>query len=275
MTYAEFLKSQGASDEDVKLLDTPLARKAFDKQQADLAAAAAARDKAIEDRTATEDWYKNTATPEFNKKSEEVVKAKAEAEKFRAALRSAKEQGFIDIDDSFFGANPNPNPSPNPNPANNPPQNRDYFTKEEVAQIAEREGDAIAIAQDIAFEHSQLFPGQPLNLRELRKRAVAARKSVEQQWLEEFKVPDARAAAAKKRQEEHDTKMREEGAKAERERLAKDFNPDTRSPMPSTSPFTVRKTAGDIRAKQPWDAPSEGVLSDDRVTRVARKLMTQ
>jgi hypothetical protein len=277
-TWIEHLKANGASEEDIKVLDTPAARRAFDAQEARAAAAEAERLKAVEDRKLTEDWYKNTATPEFNKKAQEVVLAKAEADKFRAALRSAKDQGFIDIDDSFFGpgtpGTPTGTPAANPNTRDDP-ATRNYFTKEEVAEIASREGDAIAIAADILSEHRDLFPDRPLNMRELRKRAVAARTSVENQWMTEFSVPAARQAREQKAREAEQSKWREEGAKAEREKIAREYNPDTRSQVPSNSPFTVRKTAGDIRSKQPWEAGNENSLSDDRVVRVARNLMTR
>lgn len=273
MTYAEYLKSQGASDEDIKVLDTAIARKAFDKSQADLAAAQAAQAQAVADRTATEDWYRTKAVPEFTAKQNEVIAANANAARYKAALKAAKEQGLVDIDIEDDGTPPAP-----PNGAHPPVPGIDtskFVTMDHLAQVADREGDAIAIAQDIAFQHSQLFPDRPLNFRELRREAVAKRISVEQHWKEKYQVDSAIQARDKKRHDDELAKARDEGAKAERERLAGQFNPQTATPMPSSSPFTVRKTQGDIRAKQPWEAPSESVLSDDRVSRVARKILTQ
>lgn len=272
MTYAEYLKTMGASDEDLKVLDTAPARKVFEKQQADLLASETARTQAEADRKRTEDWYRDTAIPEFTAIQQKSIAAEAEAARYKGAIKAAKDRGLLDITKDLGIED---TPVVTAHPAVPGIDASKFVTNERLMEMANLEGDAIAIAQDIAAEHMTLFPGKPLNMRELRRRAVAGRKSVEQQWIEENGVIAARAESIRKFDESRLAAAREEGRKEMREKFATEANPDLRAPVSSSSPFTIRKSAGDIRGKQPWEAPSEHTLSDDRVKRVATKVMTQ
>ena len=62
MTFAELLAENGASPEDIKLLDTPVARKAFDKQQAQVAAAVEAQRKADDLVKRNQQWATEVET---------------------------------------------------------------------------------------------------------------------------------------------------------------------------------------------------------------------
>ena len=85
MTFPEYLKSLGASDEDVKALNegsfSSVARRAFEKMQSDLAAeheradAAAAASVAYE--TQVNDWYNTKILPDQKKIQNEAVVAQA------------------------------------------------------------------------------------------------------------------------------------------------------------------------------------------------------
>lgn len=281
-TLAEYLRSQGASEDDIKALTegsfSGAANRAFSKLQADLTAestARAAAESSIKDlEQKSQSWYNEQIVPEFEKLRNKTITTEAELAKARTALLTAQKQGLLNVAKDL-GYDPESNPTPqNPTAtaAGSFDPNR-YFTRDEILQIAQGEGDAIAIAQDIAYEHSRLFPDKPLNFRELRKRAVAAKKPVEQLWMEEFHVADARAAQAKSAHDAELAKAREEGATAERQRLADQYgNPNTRPLAPSSSPFTPRPATG--RDKMPWDAPgSSEALSNDRVARATKKVM--
>ena len=85
MTWAELLKSQGVADEDIKILDTPATRKAFEKLQADAEAAIKAGDDAKaaakKDRDQLTGWFNETAVPEFKEMERRAIAAEAEAAK--------------------------------------------------------------------------------------------------------------------------------------------------------------------------------------------------
>lgn len=273
MTYAEFLKQQGASDADIQVLDTPIARRAYDAQQTAIATANTEREKAEKVATDTRDWFDNVQTPEWNGLNAEVIKAKAEAARFKTALRTAADRGLLNISKDL-GLDDEGTPTTGTPTTGTPPgfDASKFVTMDQVKQIANQEGAAIALAQDIAAEHSILFPSQRLNFTQLREEAVAARKPVMQHWMDKFKVAEARTAKETSERNAHDAKLREEGAKAEREKFASQYgaNPDLRTPMPSTSPFTIRKTGDDMRANQPW-SHGEHQLSDDRVKRALER----
>jgi hypothetical protein len=270
-SYADFLKEQGASEDEVKLLDTAPARKAYnalmDKAEADAALAA----KAKTDLDAYDKWYQDEAVPAYKKMEGDLTVAKANEARAATAIRTMQERGLIDVAKDL-GYDPDKPPAPPANPAL--PTGFDpskYVTSDVLMQVAEKEGDAIAIAQDIAFEHSRLFPDRPLNFRELRKEAVAAKKPVEQLWKEKYGVDAARAAKAKSEQDTRDAKLREEGAAAERAKYANAANPDLRSPATSNSPFIPRKE-GDRAGKQPWDL-NENDTASSRVRNATTKVM--
>lgn len=272
MTYAEMLRANGATDEDVKLLDTPSARRVFDAQQA---AITAANDKATRLETETRDWFDNVSTPEWNQVNADLIKAKTEAARLQAALRTAEDRGLLNISKDLgldLGNPANPNLT-NPNPAN--PAGFDpskYVTMDQLKETARLEGAAIAQAQDITAEHGFLFPGQRLNFTSLREEAMAAKKQVMQYWLEKYKVPEARAAKEKAAQDAHDKKIAEDAVTAARAEWVKTngSNPDLRVPAESRSPFVVRKDSSDLRSTQPW-ARNDNDLSNDRVRRAVEK----
>ncbi len=277
MTYAEFLKSQGASDEDIKVLDTSLGRKAFDAQQAAIVAAntAASTTKATLDtyQVKVDAWYAENET-KIREAESQLVAAKANEARAVAALRTAHERGMIDVaKDLGYDFSKPPEKSADQPVNGGQPAKRDYFTREEILQIAEKEGDAIALAQDISAEHSVLFPGQRLNFRELRSAALAAKKPVEQFWMEKYNVAKAREDRAAAEQKTREDRLRETiRTEVSAEFASKYGNPDTRPLVPSHSPFAPRPQTG--REKQPWEVGTAGEDgSNDRVRRATENLL--
>lgn len=266
--YAEFLKSQGASDEDVKLLDTPIARKAFEVQEAratDAAQAAATeKQKAKDFEARSNQWYEQT-NQTFQDMQRKAMAAEAEKARAVALLKSASDAGLIELAEGM-GYN---TPAAPPPPAAGAFDASQYFTKDDVVRIAAQEGEAIATAQDIAYQHQRLFPDKPLNFRALRQEAVAARKPVEQVWKEKYQVDAAISARDAADRATYEAKLRAEGAEAERAKFASQYgNPDIRPLTPSHSPFTPKPESG--RDKQPWDANDR---SNERVSRVAGNIL--
>jgi hypothetical protein len=276
MTYAEFLRQQGADDATITLLDTAIARRAYDAQQAAISAAEQSRDAALDNVRQTREWFNNTQIPEFRGMQNDLIRSQANEARFRTVLKSAVDQGLIELDPSFKLDGDGAAGATTPPAAAATIDTSKFVTMEQLSRVAATEGKAIARMSKMAAEHDRL--GLPdVDWEALYDEAVVAKTPLPQYWENKFAVPAARQARSKKISDEHDQKMREEGAKSERERFATEYgsNPDLRNPLPSSNPLTVRKSAGDLRTKNPWDAPGDHSLGEDRVRRVATKLMTQ
>lgn len=285
-TYAEYLKSQGASEEDIKLLDTPVARRIWEHTERRIVEIAKERDDAKAGATAYEEranaWYDEQKNNLSSAKAAAATAA-AEAARYRAALLTAHKQGMIDIakdlgfkPEELEGAAPPTPPNTPPSSGNGGFDPNKYFTREEILTIANGEGEAIAVVADIAGEHATLFPGQRLNFRQLRQEAMAAKKSVEQHWMDKYKVAEAREARAKADKEAHEKSIRDdERKKVETELASKWANPETRPPVTSSSPFAPRPAGNTRSGKQPWETGEnfENSLANDRVTRATQKVL--
>lgn len=277
MTYAEFLKSQGASDDEIKILVSPASEKAYNALQTSLVASAAAAAKAEKDKTDAigqyDTWYNEQAVPAYKKMEQEAIIAKANEARATAAIRAAQAAGLVDLTkDLGYEVDPAKAAEAARIAAGTPTgfDPTKYVDRDTLLSLVEREGDAIALAQDIAAEHSRLFPGMSLNFRELRKEAVAAKKPVEQLWMEKYKVSDARAAQAKIKQDEYDSRLRKEGADAKATELASRYgDPNQRPLVASNNPFVPRADSG--RDKQPWDVPDR---SNERVQKATAKVVS-
>jgi hypothetical protein len=284
-SFEDYLRSQGASAEDVKALTegsfSATARRAFDKLQADLAAEVDARKAAEVGAAAYEErvntWFE-TEGPKAEAYRNEAITAGAELAKAKAALALAEKKGLIKVAEQLgykLDDAPPTRTDPSTVPSIDPNK---YFTRDEILAIAQKEGEAIATAADIAYEHRVLFPDRPLNFKQLREKAVAAKKSVEQVWMEDFGVTAAREARAKADKDAYEKKLRDEGAAAERERLASEYgNPATRPLATSSNPFAfVHRSDKSREGKQPWDLGGGGDgtrLQSERVQRVTENLI--
>jgi hypothetical protein len=259
--YAQYLKELGATDEDVKVLDNPIARKAYEAAESAREAAELKAKTAADDLAKYDTWYTSEAVPSYKKMEQDMMNAKADAARSAALIKEAQERGLLEV--AANAANP---PAAAPAAAAPAFDETKYVTRDTLLKVAEQEGDAIALAQDIAFEHNILFPNQPLKFRELRNAAVAAKKPVEQYWMEKYGVQAARDARAAADKAAYEKKLREEGAQQARTELASQYgNPDTRPYTPSQSPFAARTSGERTGGKQPWEAGTD--LAGDRITR--------
>jgi hypothetical protein len=261
-TYAEFLKSQGATDDDIKALDTPVARKAFEAQQNAIAAAALKAEEADRVVAANRKWKEEVVQPILDKTTAERDIARAEAAAERARLKQLEEDGLVakpaaaatTRTDGTFPSGLDP---------------KKFVSVDDLPQFAAAQADAIMLAEDIASEHRVLFPDRPLKFRELRQRAVANNVPVERQWMTEFGVEAAREARAKADREAEQKRWMDEGAKAKEAELASRYgSPETRPAVPSSNPFAKR---GTVALAKPNETPifdrSENQRSNDRVRR--------
>jgi len=259
--YADFLREQGASEEDIKVLDTPIAQKAFDAQQA--AATAAINDY----KQKADDWYEKVATPNLTKAQQEATKAQAEAARLRALVVSSTDEALkavaADMGYKLDG-------SAAPKKDDPPAIDSRYVTTESILNMADNVGDNLAHMQDAVLEHMQLFPGQRLNVAALRKEAVANRKGFYEYWEQKYKVPDAREAQSKAAREAHEATIRKEEREKVTAELASQYgNPNTIPSSPSTNVFVPRPSTG--REKAPWETGFDGQNgAGDRTARAAK-----
>lgn len=267
-TWIEYLKTQGASEDDIKALDTPIARKAWDQQQTESTKLAADRDKFKADKDAYDKWYAETALPATERAIQERDVAVANLLAEQTRLKKLQEAGLIELAEQN---NPGSTAAkPGETPAFDPAKHN-LVTTDVLRAIADKEGEAIAVMADIAEEHRELF-GTRLNARELRKQAIAAGKPLEQIWMETYNVAAKRAEKSAAEKAVYEKKIAEDAVAKYR---SEQGNPSTASPLPSTNPFTKgsSQTVNGSTA-QPWQR-SEGERQNDRVNRALKSLPLQ
>lgn len=270
MTYAEFLKANGATDEDLKVLDTPVARKGYEAQMKAVADATA---KVAASEAAHRDWYDTKVVPGMNALQKKADAAAMKEAAAVAQLKVAQEAGLIEVAAAQDGVKPVTVAAAF--------DESKFVSTDVFHQAVQMEGDAIAIMADIAAEHSELFPGQRRpNWRELRKEAVAAKKPVEQVWREKYSVDTARTAKAAADTAAYEAKLRKEGDDAATARInAERVHPAMGIAQPSRTPFTGRNPAAATAADgtkivHPWDR-SEVEREQARQAPVVQRLVAQ
>lgn len=268
-TYAEALRADGATEDEIKVLATDRAEKQYAKLTAE---ATKARENELAMEAKAREYFELTAA-EVARTNSELALARANEAKARAIILAAKETGMADLAKAAgYEADPNPTPTH----ATHDPSK--VVSSDQFIAFANAQGEIIAAVQDIAAEHASLFPGQRLNFAELRKEAQTRRLPLEQVWRDKYKVDDARAAASAKAAADHDKQISDAAYAKARTELASQYgNPDLRPLAPSNSPFTPRPQSG--RTKQPWvtedGRAQENVIdrSGERVSRVVTKVL--
>jgi len=254
MTYAEMLKSQGATEDDVKLLATPLAERVYAKQQADLTAATAAATKATQQAAAYQKWHDEEATPYVAKLEIERNSARVEAAAANARIKAAQDAGLLEVADDAAARAAAADAAAKAGAMTFDPTKHNLVTGDTFSAALSLEADAIATAQDISYEHSQLFPGKPLNFRELRKEALSTKTPIETLWMNKYGVQAARDARATADKAAEVKRIKEEGVNEYRSTHSV-TNPMTGIAATSVNPFTGKVPSAS-------DAPSPWLRSD-------------
>lgn len=271
MTYAEMLRANGATEDEIKLLDVAPARKAFDAQQAAIAAATADGDARVNNyKTEADKWYNETILPNYQTMEQKLAAASANEARAKALILASQDEGLKKVAADMGYTQPaNPNPA-NPNPASPALDASKYVTVDALNEMSNSVGAGLAALQDMVLEHSQLFPDRRLDVRAIRAEAVAARKDVYSYWEQKFKVQEARTAREDASRKAHDDLIRKE----ERDRVTTEFasqyaNPNTVPASASSNVFAARPAAG--REKMPWESNLDGQNgSNDRVARATK-----
>jgi hypothetical protein len=248
-TYAEFLAENGATADEIKLLDTPVARKAFEKQAA---AAAEAMRKSAEVIRQNNEWREQVET-QNQTYLRERDSAKIEAAKAEAAYKKMQELGLVEVAERLEPGSVTPRSGETP--AFDPKVLEPYVTRETLMQVAEREGEGIASQADIIYEHYQLFgtdPSKRPNFRELRREAVARKVPMEQVWMEKYGVQAARDAKSAESKAAYEAKIAAEAVSKYKSEHP-ESNPLLGPGLPSSSPFAGRVLSGADPKSQPWN----------------------
>jgi hypothetical protein len=268
MTYAEFLIENGATPDEVKVLDVPAARRAFEKQQAAVAEAAVERQKAADLVKRNREWAEQVETTNQGYLRERDT-ALADRAADRARMQKLQELGLIEVAERMDPGSTAPKAGETP--AFDPKLLEKYVDRDTLMAVAEREGDAIATAQDISFEHAQLFGSDPtkrLNFRELRKEAVSRKMPVEALWMERYGVTAAREAAAAKAQKAHEEKIAAEAVTRYKSEHP-ESNPMLAVPQVSRTPFSAALPSA--QQKHPWQK-SDAERDQSRVGKALKHL---
>lgn len=254
MTLEQLLSKKGYSAQEITDLSPLLANARFRK---DLEEELTTSERATADLNEYDRWFTQEITPEHTKllkeRDEAIATAAAEKTRFETYQRqtmmrqAGKTQAEVDASEAAErsrlaseAAAKNGGFDPNK-----------YVSADTFNQAYEKTGEAIASAINITTQHMQLFPGQYLDMEQLRNDARGARKPVKQFWEEKYGVAGKRAELAAKAKSDERALI----AKEEREKLIVEFggsNPNLQTPQPSNNPFVIRKSTR-TDTKQPWE----------------------
>jgi hypothetical protein len=259
-TLEQILKAKGYSDADLTgmapLLSDAKFRGALEDEFGAIETDRDKQAKAVKD---WDEWHQTVALPKLQEEMDARQTAEADAGANRARLETLQKQGLIKLEEQR-----------NPPKEEKPVDQFDYkkyglVTRDDVAQLANLEGEAIMLAQDIAAEHAALGLG-PLKFRELRKAAMEAKMPVDRYWEQTYKVPEKRQELATRHAQEAEAKIRAD----ERSKVTSEYaNPQTRPGVTSRASFLPQPKPGE--AKMPWDDANARTAA--RVDKAVHKIM--
>ncbi len=260
----ELLKAEGYTDDELKelspLLNNPKFRTSVERQAQIAEESGQKLTKAQQELDTWSKWHQETALPMLDKNMKEAIAARERAAALEERLKAAQEYGLAEV------AKQEEKPVEKTSDVFDP-KKHNLVTYDDVKTLADREGDSIALAQDIASEHHLLFGSRLPSFRELRKEAMAAGKPVEQYWQEKYKVQDKRNEISAKERADYEAKIR---ADERTKTISEIANPMTRPPSSSHSSFIPRANADN---KQPWESGEDRTHA--RVEKALKSVLTQ
>lgn len=265
------LKEKGWTDEDIKAAEPMLSNQKFrDTLEAEIANQEYLAEVGKKDAAEALRWREEEALPTLQKHMDSERAARAELAAKNEQLKVLQEQGLIKLEEL------KEQPKAEPAKAAFDPKEHKLVTFDDVATFAEAEGNAIAMASDIAAEYQELF-GKSLysysgqngkrGMQALREEAKAAKaKDLAEFVANKFNFAGKRSELAQAAADEREKQIRaDERAKM----IAEQANPNLRPARASLSPFTRVKR--DDKDLMPWDNIEERRAS--RVERVAKSAL--
>lgn len=275
MNYDQYLDSLGLTADERKIMDTPARRGAYDAAAAAILAPEVKKRKDYEGQVQT--WY-TTQVDKMNAKDREVVAARAEEARLKAAFKTAAANGTEGLAEIAKSLNLNldePNPAANqPPPSTSQLDPAKFVSMDDFQKLGKTAVDGIALAQDMAVEHRRLF-GTDLSFRELQRDYAANGNGmgIENFWQAKYKVAEKRVEIQNAEIKAREDKIREETREQMRtEMLSRGVNPDLAAPSTSNNPLRPAVQRGGVRdgSKQPWEY---GDQSAERVQRAVNRWM--
>lgn len=226
-------------------------------------------------------WYTDTASPAYQNAMNDAIKSREYAAQLEARLKAAEEYGFnVPKLDPPAPVAALPNQpvipqAPVPPTASVPvdlPDLSKFAKTDDLMTYYSQAGDAIAQAQDIAFEHQQLFGlDKPISFTDLRQKAATEKQPIRSVWEREFNVSGRKAEIEQTRQAkitaDRQAEIDQARKEAREQALSEVGNPMTREPQVSRHPnFAFSR---DREGKMPW-----GQSSDRSVERVGKVMTT-
>lgn len=231
------------------------------------------------------EWQKKLEeeyNPAIAKAEREAADARLKAATFEEQVKIAKDYGYLAGDEAekraaeaAERAKQNANSGTGYDPKRHP-------TFDDVAKFADAEGEAIAMANDLAqeykyytgkdlFEYETQLNGQTYRgMRAIRQEAKLARKALDQFVAEKFDFVGARRRKQEEAQKAHDDQIRKEASEATRREMAEKYgNPNLAQPMPSRTPFLIEKSKD---GKQPWE---RGTAQERKLERIKHAMQEQ
>lgn len=264
MTIEEILRAQGYTDADIAsaapLLQDARFRSAVEQNVGELERQNTAFKKENE---AWANWHESEGKPILAMYEKDAADAKAEAAAMRERLRLAEQQGYAPA--GSVSKEPEAKPTSLGTTGQSQPfdaKAHKVVTYDDIAFLADKEGDAIALSHDIAGDYAALTgkslmehtytsrDGRQLHgMRALRQQAKDEQfKGDLYGYVEQkFDFAGKRAAAAEKSRQAAEEAIRAD----ERTKMATKYgNPELRTLRPSAEPFLPPLEKD---AKQPWE----------------------
>jgi hypothetical protein len=263
-TYAELLKSQGATDDDIKVLATPLAERVYAKQQEAIVAAQAAADKAAKQAESYQKWYNEQALPYVSEVESKLKVSEATLTGERARLKALQEAGLIEVAAQDDAAKKAAEEAAKRGEVNFDPTK--FVPREQFNELAIKAADSITLVADLAQEHTALgLP--PVSWRTLKAEAAAANQDVESYWKTKFNVDQKRSERAATEKAAYEKQIADAAvAKWKQEHPASAVNPALGFGALSSNPFTGKvPSASD--AQIPWNR-SDSEKVNSRINKV-------
>src|SRR5262252_8631071 len=207
--YYDFLVANGASAEEAKTMDSPLAEKLYLRQVAEQEEIRTAAAKTDEDfkkyQDAVNNWYTEN-NGKLTQAQNDAIAAKAEEARAKAALVEAQKRGLLDVAKDLGW-------SEEPPKKELPAADDRYVSKQDFGNLMSDAGASLARMADLKDEYFSLT-GQRLNLSALVAESKAAGASDVFSYADKkFNLPAKREEAAKKSRDEEIAKWKAEGAK--------------------------------------------------------------
>lgn len=222
--------------------------------------------------------------PQISRAEEEAARIRLEAAGLREQVQIAKDYGYITADQQQEADRKQRERQALAAHEYDPKR---HPTFADVEKFAEAEGQAIALASDLAAEYAYLNGGKSLfeyeaeidgrrmrGMTALREEAKRSRKNLDAYVSEKFNFRGKREEMSAKRQQEHDDAI----AKAATEKANLEWaqrvgsNPNLRPAVPSSQPFVPVKASD---GQQPWQRGTPKQNQASRIIRFQQKVLTE